>query len=231
MRRGYLSVALIVCLAGCATSTTARVAPTTAADRVSSWQASVQPLRDSEGEAYCTAFAVAPEIWMTAKHCAPTNDGETLGNWGKPAVTVYRDEDTDIALVRAWPAVEPIVLAAEAPSAGDTLSTAGYGDRGLPEPRLTARSGLLLFEQLRMLGVVSSFVGIDTAHGDSGSPVVDARGRLVGVLWGFNPLTHLTAYVPFEDTERVLGLMTAMNASQSDARWPVGAGTTPVMRR
>lgn len=232
MKRTQYILASLLCIAACI-SPPARVVPTTvpAPSPVSSWQASVQPLRDSNGESYCTVFAVAPEIWMTAKHCAPTNDGETIGSWGHAAVTVYRDEDTDIALIRAWPALPALSLAAEAPSAGDRLSTAGYGDRGLPEPLLVTRSGLLLFEQLRMLGVVSSFAGIDTAHGDSGSPVVNARGRLVGVLWGFNPLTHLTAYVPYEDVARVLGLITAQMASHSACSRPAGCGTTPVMRR
>lgn len=93
------------------------------------------------------------------------------------------DRTWDLALVELPPvAVEPVRLAPEAPQAGQWLTACGYGPDGqfrcvrgqLRGYVATERTGR--FETLSLSGAAR--------QGDSGGPVFNEAGQLVGVIWG-----------------------------------------------
>ena len=101
----------------------------------------------------------------------------------RSAATVLQTDDTwDLALLLIWrPQVAPMPLAASGPVPGEPLIIAGYGqgpframqgvftDYASP----TAGAPLEMFE-----------VSVAARQGDSGGPIVNARGELAGVLFG-----------------------------------------------
>lgn len=71
--------------------------------------------------------------------------------------------------------------------------------------RLNIRTGMLLFADLSFNGDIPSTVSdLRAVPGDSGSPIVDQRGRLVGVVWGIGLLNGLTWSVPYGEVARVV---------------------------
>ena len=105
------------------------------------------------------------------------------GSQAYDATLVGRDEAFDLAALRiARPAAEPIPIAGVGPQVGETLRSCGYGQDG----RYWCNQG-------RMLGYVRT-TQTRTAEtlelsgrardGDSGGPVFNGSGELVGVLWG-----------------------------------------------
>ncbi|GAB6164261.1 hypothetical protein JCM19992_02610 [Thermostilla marina] len=93
------------------------------------------------------------------------------------------DRQWDVALLETPPlVVTPLSLAERAPQAGEVLYTCGYGSDG----RLVFRSGKALgyVGQGTLPGRETLAVSGAAREGDSGGPVLDARGRVVAVLWG-----------------------------------------------
>lgn len=200
-----LILPLLALLSGCATTDGAKGVPTrpgiSAAE--AALRASTSALWQADGEPYCTAAAIAPHVWLTAGHCAPRGDGETVGALRLPAVTVFENDAVDLAVVQSLATAPPLALGPP-PSIGDILSTAGYGHRG-GLPQLVLRAGRLLFGRLSFNGdQPSGILDLPSVHGDSGSPVADNAGRLVGVVWGFSESNRLTWAVAYSDVATVV---------------------------
>ena len=98
------------------------------------------------------------------------------------ATLVATDADWDLASLLIWrPRVEPIPLARQAPRPGDWLTIAGYG-KGVYRA-VTGRCTQYLspgrnhpFEMVE--------IAAPAREGDSGGPILNARGELAGVLFG-----------------------------------------------
>lgn len=98
------------------------------------------------------------------------------------ATVLATDRDWDLAALAIWrPDVVPISLATEAPRRGDLLTIAGYGKGWYRASagqctQYVSPGGNLPFEMIEL----------DTAarQGDSGGPILNRRGELVGVLFG-----------------------------------------------
>ncbi len=88
--------------------------------------------------------------------------------------------------------IEPIRLAAEAPRPGEPLQHCGYGPDGAYRCSgghargYTNGAGTTTFETLCLAGAARD--------GDSGGPVLNARGELVGVVWGTDGRTVHATY-------------------------------------
>jgi len=137
----------------------------------------------SEGGA-CTAWAVGPDRWMTAKHCLMVYPGP----WriaGVLADPVAIDPDADLALVTG-PGAPPIAVATDAPRMGATVTTWGYGLSTKP---------LLVFSAL-VVSVDAEFFtdsphefivsGANGMPGMSGGPIL-YRGKAVSQISGGGP--------------------------------------------
>ncbi len=104
-------------------------------------------------------------------------DGFTSG-----ATVLRTDRDWDLAALAIWrPRVAPIPLASAAPRPGEPLSIAGYGSgqyRAVAGrcTQYVSPGGNLPFEMVEL--------DAGARNGDSGGPILNARGELAGVLFG-----------------------------------------------
>ncbi|HEY2759722.1 MAG TPA: serine protease [Pirellulales bacterium] len=95
---------------------------------------------------------------------------------------VRTDKDWDLAALLIWkPAVQPVPLSTVAPQPGETLTIAGYGSG-----EYKMQSGQCTQYLSPAPGKPSEIVELAAAarHGDSGGPILNNRGELVGVLFG-----------------------------------------------
>lgn len=101
------------------------------------------------------------------------------------AGTVIRhDEAWDLAALVIWkPPVAPIQIADRPPQIGEQLTIAGFG-RGA----YRAQTGPCTVYLSPGTGYAKEFVELQATarQGDSGGPILDANGRLAGVLFGQN---------------------------------------------
>lgn len=162
---------------------------------------------------HCSIFSVNPEHrgWMTAAHCvvdletgAP-NAAEYYID-GHPARVVEIDIDHDLALVQTtdWGLTTGLKLARKAPQQGDLVENLGFSF-GAAHP--------FYFQ-----GYVASieftdfvYIGMTAIGGQSGSPVVDSEGRVIGVChvrWGggflsdSGPIMGTTVWSDFKKFDR-----------------------------
>ncbi len=103
------------------------------------------------------------------------------------------DRTWDLALVRLPPVeLTPVPLAEKAPQAGQWLTLCGYGPDGLYRCSHGSLRGYVAirsggtFETLSITGAVR--------QGDSGGPVFDPSGALVGVIWGCDGQTVVATF-------------------------------------
>ena len=103
----------------------------------------------------------------------------------RSAATVLKtDEDWDLAALLVWrTSVVPLTISTQAPQPGDVLTIAGYGpgDYRAVSGKCTqyvAPSEKHPFEIVEL--------SAQARQGDSGGPILNARGELAGVLFGAN---------------------------------------------
>lgn len=178
---------------------------------------SVWPTRGAQGGIFCTAFSVNQKagLWMTAKHCTRnTPDGKwfaTLGHGNPVATIVYQDPVADIAVLHSFTNT-PAIRLGDAPEIGDTTIVAGFPNGIESGPAIVTfgrvSSGVVPIEVEG--GVVLSYIlDAQSYYGNSGSPILDARGRLIGLVWGGVPGTSYALSVPYEVVARVYRQFTA----------------------
>lgn len=155
---------------------------------------------------------------LTAWHVVRGGRGSITIRWpdgtSGPAKVAAWDEAFDLAVLStAAPAAAPVPIAARPPAVGDRLTLAGYG----PVP----------FTYREASGAVTQFLGPTGRHpqhmlevraaarqGDSGGPILNARGELVAVLWGSTG--GLTCGSHVTEIRRILGLPAACRDGRCD---------------
>lgn len=140
--------------------------------------------KDGKADGECTAFKVDERHVMTAGHCCETEEGHTFSYSGKgphavPGASlkvVFDNDDHDVCVLRGPVVGAPLWLADQDPAIGDRVWTAGWPRNHflISDGHWSGRRGTGKDER----GVTST-VGW---YGASGSPVMDRRGRVVGVL-------------------------------------------------
>lgn len=139
-----------------------------------------------DGPSQCTAVGVAEGLVATAYHCVAEGDRPRLV-WrdGKEARgrVVARDPGHDLALIAVDYVGMPILpLRRDDPSVGERVYGLGHPFGAAAEGRLAGTLRWSVSE-----GIISAvgdwFLQTDTAlnPGNSGGPVVDAEGRVVGI--------------------------------------------------
>jgi hypothetical protein len=130
-----------------------------------------------------------PSTVLTADHCLDASAQSTASvqvelcgggeRWGKP---LFRDADNDLALLRlSRPApVQPLELSAEHGRPGQLLYFA------VPECATTRQVCVQRLGSCPTLPEVKDalFTSLQAREGDSGAPLVDCAGRVVGVVHG-----------------------------------------------
>lgn len=171
--------------------------------------ASVQPMQ-LNGQTFCTAFSIneAEGLWATARHCVEagaqmrqmTNTAPTL--WYDRYDVVYVDDVYDVAVIQADVRAPALQFAAVAPMVGDRVSVTGfpYGLR-----RLVRVSGTVAGRNVPLASTFpSDILDVTVAGGNSGSPVLNVDGALVGILWGKFTDSNHSISVPHHAVVRIL---------------------------
>ncbi|HUY88805.1 MAG TPA: serine protease [Pirellulales bacterium] len=98
------------------------------------------------------------------------------------AQVVKVDRDWDLAALAIWkPEVEPIPIASRPAHPGEPLVIAGYGQGPY---RAAAGHCTQYLSPATRLPNETVEVSVAARQGDSGGPILNARGELAGVLWG-----------------------------------------------
>lgn len=178
-----------------------------------------------------SAFAIAPDVLVTNAHVvAGGRDLHVVDGSGRiDASVVALDTERDLALVRA-PGLGATPLAWAHGSSEEPVAIVGYpgdGDRTVVAGRLRERRVLvgtdIYGEGAEERGVWS--IRTVTRPGDSGGPVLDSRGRVVGVLFGGSRADDQTSYA------LTTGTAAELRALVGTATEPVDAGPCEGVRR
>jgi S1-C subfamily serine protease len=145
--------------------------------------ASVRPLQvvtDASLANICTVSSIGERRWLTAAHCVE-GDAPTyiMGEQTTPLVV---DVTADIAVLATPMASLPALkMAVTAPVTGDAIAVAGY-PLGFWFPLYT--TGQVASAVTVLHPSVPTYMVIQAAGapGNSGSPIVDARGDVISVL-------------------------------------------------
>lgn len=136
-----------------------------------------------------SGFAIGPTTLVTNRHVVEDSAELALSTYDGRDVGVRAAsiaELADLAVVRTdgeLPAVPQ--LASSDPERGDTITVVGYPQGG----RLTATSGRIIARTTDPLHLNLGEVLVTDAvvePGNSGSPALDHRGRVVGVVYAMN---------------------------------------------
>lgn len=152
---------------------------------------------------FCTAFAVAPQRYLTAAHCVTDGVAPPFLDHEIEAAVIKVDEKADFALLRteeeSW--APPVEFADKTPAFATEVISFGYS-AGFQRPATFFGRVMGGFaEQLKGKLMVDSSGNV----GMSGGPIVTVEGKVVAMLQGgVNPpgLMHYGARV--EDIRRFL---------------------------
>ena len=165
-----------------------------------------------QGKAFCTVFSIneAEGYWASAGHCAISVFEKQLNGvvtiMGMPAEVEVIDLVMDQAIFYSNAKAPALKMATKGVKVGDNVTIRGF-PYGLP--KIVTTFGHAAARLVPIIhpsyGVVmpSDILDITIAGGNSGSPVLNADGDVVGILWGgFTKSPHALA-VPLESLQRL----------------------------
>ena len=135
-----------------------------------------------------TAFLAEPTLAVTNAHVV--QGASTVSVGGRPATVVVDDRRSDLAVLRLSDPGAPFAASEDASGSGTPGVVGGYPGGGperavpavalqrLPAPEPGLADGLALHESYR--------IRADVRHGNSGSPLLDTSGRVIGVVNGLS---------------------------------------------
>lgn len=160
-----------------------------------------------------SSFAVAPTTLVTNRHVvagARQLQLDTATGQSVPVAVAGAAYVADLAIVRTATPVSPVLtLAPSDPAVGAAVTVVGYPQGGV----VTTTSGRILAYAPDPLGATPGRVLVTDAyatHGNSGGPLLDAVGRVVGVVYAADSQGHSLAIPvstlrPFLSNGRALG--------------------------
>lgn len=175
---------------------------------------SVQPIQN-QGRTFCTVFSIDEErgLFGSAGHCAiyvlANNLDGKVTILGQPATVEMLGLIYDVSVFHADVHLPALKLAKKSVKVCDpkdfaqceTISIQGF-PYGLP--KLITVTGHMAARLVPIVhpsyGIVmeSDILDITTAGGNSGSPVLNARGEVIGILWGGFTSSPHSLSIPLE---------------------------------
>lgn len=149
-----------------------------------------------------TAFVVAPGVVATNAHVVAGMPSPAVVEAGRsyPAVAVYVNAETDLALLRTTAPLGPVLhLDNQAPAVGTQAAIVGYPENASQTVTPAAISAEVVAVGRDIYGakLVTRSVVVLTAAiqpGDSGSPLVGANGRVLGLVFSRSSVTASLGY-------------------------------------
>ena len=133
------------------------------------------------------------------------------------ARVVQHDADWDLAALSVWrPPTAPVRISPEPPKPGEVLTIAGYGSDGSFRAVSGACTQYLAPSSKHPHEIVE--LAAPARQGDSGGPILNARGELAGVLFGSVDNTTSGSY-----GGRVLAFLEPLLKSDAAVTTPPGA--------
>ncbi len=136
------------------------------------------------------------------------------------ARAIKLDEDWDLAALVVWrPPAKPIAISPSPPRPGDPLTICGYGQGDYREA-----TGRCTEFYAPSIGLPHELVelSVEARQGDSGGPILNARGELAGVLFGAGKGTTLGSFAP-----RVGTFLASLAPDIGRQPGPAGLPSTP----
>ena len=169
---------------------------------------SVQALQYQD-QTFCTVFSIneAEGLWASAAHCAESAITKESTILGKPAYVIFMGyPSADIAVFQSEARVPAMKLSEASPKVGDDVVIVGY-PYGITRTRTKGTVGarqVAFIHPTTAYAMLSDILDITVAGGNSGSPVLNKDGEVVGLLWGaFGESSHAIS-VSYEGTIRAL---------------------------
>ena len=136
-----------------------------------------------------TGFVAGPDLVVTAAHVVAGLDAPIvdIGGVSTPSIVVAFDPRSDLAVLSTAVGLPPALPLADA-SAGQTVALVAYDDEGNPATS-AVRIGRLIFAVGDDIygdpadGRAALELTAEVVYGNSGGPLVDGTGAVVGVLF------------------------------------------------
>jgi S1-C subfamily serine protease len=171
---------------------------------------SVVPLQNDQYQTFCTAFSINEQehLYMTAGHCAAyARDAHTQvwiqSGWAKLVFARFGDGE-DIAIYQAQFGAPAVELAGSGVKVGDRISVLGYPYgllKAIHVQGYVAGKAVPIGEGWP----ISDVLDITVAGGNSGSPVLNGDGDVIGLLWGGMTDSPHALSIPLEVLKRMTG--------------------------
>ena len=174
---------------------------------------SVVPLQTYDYKTFCTAFSINEQehLYMTAGHCVAYSIENKVpmmikGGWAVPVMARFGDGN-DIAVIHAEYGSPAVKMSSHAPEVGDAISIIGfpYGLAKAIEVHGYLAGKSVPLSDPGMEWPISDVLDITVAGGNSGSPVFNEDGRVVGLLWGGMTSSPHALSIPWEMINRLAG--------------------------
>lgn len=176
--------------------------------------------RDNDPDSYGSGAVISPTLVLTNYHVV--KDRRNYGKENNKSVQVrftdgsrsfasvlQQDENWDIALLRIWPTkLQPFAIG-NRPEAGQTATIQGFG----PDYEYVAGVGNVNEKFITHGASINhndffSVQGVAARQGDSGGPITDQDGKLIGILFGsYNETNNkYTQGITIDRIRQVFGL-------------------------
>ena len=129
-----------------------------------------------EGHGVCTGFVIAKQRVLTAAHCAGAIQVD-----GVPATVLKVDGNSDLLLLKADTKKAPLVFNDVDVWRFEPLTAIGYG-LGWKQLTILHVTVAIVAQSPEEGYPVDIVVQTEYVHGMSGGPVVDADGKIVGIV-------------------------------------------------
>ena len=172
--------------------------------------------RSCDGVATGSGFAVGPRRLVTNRHVVEGAEELQLDTWDGRSVSVavhrvaYLHDLALIATLEPLPRVA--LLAADDPEPGARVTAVGFPLGG----PLTQTRGKVVDRVAGVLGESGKVLRVSTAvtHGNSGGPLLDHAGQVVGVIYAGETRTRYGLAIPVSTLRDLLGDRTRLGVPE-----------------